>query len=76
MDNNLNENMMNNIKNMVEDVEVFTKEDFINLFYASKSYIAKACQKQILDIIVPDGQKSKTAKRRILENNIDKILWN
>jgi len=68
-----NMKILNDIKNMVEDVEVFTKEDFINVFNGNKRCIAKSCQKQILDIIIPDGQKSKTAKRRILENNIDKI---
>ena len=64
---------LNDIKNIVKDVNVSTKEEFINLFYANKSYIAKACQNQILDMIVPGEQKNKTAKRRILQKNIDKI---
>lgn len=63
------------IQEVVKDVKIEKKEDFIKLFNITGNSITNEYQNKILDIIFPDSGKSKTAKRRILENNFEKIYF-
>lgn len=62
------------IDEAVANVNIESKEDFINLFNNKKSAISNENQNIILDIIFPNNTKLKSAKRRILQKHIEAIV--